>query len=62
LKAQGSKLHELYKKRAVGTWIFFKMEEYFDRTGFHPLPAPPPMRYSLAEFNGGLFWKISDIG
>jgi hypothetical protein len=31
--------------------ILFKKEEAVDRRGFHPLPVPPPLRYSSAGLN-----------
>jgi hypothetical protein len=35
--------------------------KYVDMRGFHPLPAPPPITYSLAGSDSGDWKKISGI-
>jgi hypothetical protein len=42
--------------------ILLKKEEYVDRSGFHPLPVPPPIRYSSAGLNLGHSRKLQRFG
>jgi len=44
----------------MGT-LHIKKKEYIDRRGFHPLPAPPPIRYPLAGFNWGIQENFRDL-
>jgi hypothetical protein len=42
--------------------FYLKKEEYVDRRGFHPLPVPPPIRYSSAGLNLGHSRKLQRFG
>ena len=62
--------HQLQRHLPDLKWLFrlcwnlacLEKEEIRDRRGAHPLPAPTPIRYSLAGFNWGSGRKFQRFG